>query len=130
MNNHALAESTAKQKHPKILLTVTTVYAVLYVALILSFLLFEDPDYSNITLEGILVSVAVVVFLIGYYYAWKNHLIAGIIFLAWWGIMWYVGLFVAETDRGAGVVMGIPLFIIAIFFIVHWYRKRERPSAG
>jgi hypothetical protein len=64
-----------------------------------------------------------IVFLIGYYFSWKNELIGGIIFIIWWGIMWYLGLFVAERDKGAGVVMGVPMFIIGILFIVYWYRR-------
>jgi hypothetical protein len=51
-------------------------------------------------------------------------LTAGIIFIFWWGIMWYIALFVAEKDRGAGVVMGFPMFIIGVLFIVYWYKKR------
>jgi hypothetical protein len=40
--------------------------------------------------------------------------------------MWYLGLFIAEHDKGAGVAMGIPLFIIAILFIVFWYRNAKK----
>lgn len=31
--------------------------------------------------------------------------------------MWCLTLFVVEIDRGAGVVMGFPLFVLGIFFI-------------
>jgi len=118
------SQSSGKKKHPKVLLTITTIYGIIYVTLILSFLLFENPNYNNITLEGVIVSLAFIVFLIGYYFSWKNEMIAGLIFLFWWGMMWYLGLFVAERDRGAGVVMGVPMFIIGILFIVYWYRRR------
>ncbi|MEN8191833.1 MAG: hypothetical protein ABFS12_03385 [Bacteroidota bacterium] len=116
-----------KKKRSKVLLTLTTIYAILYAILLLSFLLFEDYTFK-ITLEGIIIILAVIIFFIGYYYSWRNERIAGTIFIFWWGIMWYVGLFVAETDRGAGVVMGVPMFIIGILFIVSNYRKKLKSS--
>ena len=127
MKNDSESKSKGKKKHPKVLLTLTTIYGILYAALIISFLIFENPN-SEITLEGIIVTLAVVIFFIGYYYSWKNEMIAGIIFIFWWGIMWSLGLFVAERDRGAGVVMGVPMFIIAILFIVYWYRRDVRTT--
>ena len=123
MDNDTKSPTNAKKKHPKVLLTLTTIYGALYIVLILSFLLFENPDFNNINLEGIIVSLAIIVFLIGYYFSWKNELIGGVIFIFWWGIMWYLGLFVAERDKGAGVVMGVPMFIIGILFIVYWYKR-------
>jgi membrane-bound ClpP family serine protease len=128
MKNDSETESNGKKKHPRILIKITTIYAILYVILILSFLLFEYPNYNDVTLEGMVVGLAFIVFLLGYFYSWKNHLIAGLIFILWWSIMWYIGLFVAETDRGVGVVMGVPMFIIGILFIVYWYRKRLRAN--
>jgi membrane protease YdiL (CAAX protease family) len=123
MDNDAKSPTNEKKKHPKVLLILTTIYGALYIILLLSFLLFENPDFNNINLEAIMVSLAFVVFFIGYYYSWKNELIAGLLFIFWWGIMWYLGLFVAERDKGAGVVMGVPMFIIAILFVVYWYRR-------
>jgi len=40
--------------------------------------------------------------------------------------MWYLGLSIAEHDKGASVVMGLPMFIVGILFIVLRYRSRER----
>ena len=42
--------------------------------------------------------------------------------------MWYHGLFVAAHDRGAGAVMGVPVFIVAILFLVYWYRRDVRTT--
>jgi len=113
-----------EKKRSKILLTLTTIYSILYAAMIVGFLITETP-IKEITFEGVLVSIAALIFFIGYYYSWKNELIAGIIFIFWWGIMWYIGLFVAVTDRGAGVVMGVPIFVIGVLFIVFRYRKQK-----
>ena len=125
MKNDSESGSKGKKKRPTVLLTFTTIYAILYAALILSYLFFEDSTSLEMTTEGIIVTLAFVIFYAGYYYSWKNELIAGIIFIFWWAIMWYLALFVAETDRGAGVVMGIPVIIFGILFIVNWYRKRS-----
>ena len=128
MDNDTKSQSSGTKKHPKVLLILTSIYGGLYIILLLSFLLFENPDFNNINFEGIVVGLAMIIFFIGFYYSWKNELIAGIIFIFWWGIMWYLGLFVAERDRGAGVVMGVPMFIIAILFIVYWYRRDVRTT--
>jgi len=127
MENDSESHSYGKKKHPKVLLTTTTIYGIIYATFIIGYLIFENSNFE-ITLESIIVNLAFIVFLIGYYYSWKNQLIAGIIFIFWWGIMWHLALFIVERDRGAGVVMGIPLFIIGILFIVYWYRKRVRTN--
>lgn len=130
MKNDSEPGSIRKKQHPTVLLTFTTIYAILYAALILSYLFFEDSTSLEMTTEGIIVTFAFIVFYAGYYYSWKNELIAGIIFIFWWAIMWYLALFVAETDRGAGVVMGIPVIIFGVLFIVQWYRKRSGEKRG
>ena len=45
--------------------------------------------------------------------------------MVWWIGMWYLGLFVAQSDRGAAVMMGLPLFVLAVLFIIAWFRKRR-----
>jgi hypothetical protein len=65
-----------------------------------------------------------VLFLAGYYVAWKNEFVAGIIFIFWWLVMWYLALFIAVHDRGGGVGLGLPLLILGILFIISGYRKR------
>jgi len=42
--------------------------------------------------------------------------------------MWCLALFVVETDRGAGVVMGLPLVVLGILFIISWYRKKHHEA--
>lgn len=120
-----MATNKTESNSSKILLTLTTIYGVLYAAMIVGFLITETP-IKEIFLEVIIVSIAIIFFFIGYYYSWKNELIAGIIFIFWWAIMWYLGLFVAEIDKGAGAVMGFPMFIIGVLFIISHYRRQER----
>ena len=47
----------------------------------------------------------------------KKEGLAGLLFIFWWIGMWCLTLFVVEIDRGAGVVMGFPLFVLGILFI-------------
>lgn len=125
MGNDFEQQLKDQTQHPKILLTITSIYALLYTAMVLGYMLFEYTG-DEISLEGIITGFAFIIFLIGYYLSWKNELIAGIVFVFWWGIMWFLGLFVAETDKGAGVVMGIPVFILSVFFIHYGYRRRGK----
>jgi len=110
-------------KHSRVLLTITTILGILYLIFIIDNFISEPYN-----LESIIVNLAFIIFLVGYYYSWKNEMIAGIVFIFWWGIMWYLGLFIAEHDRGDGVAMGVPIFIIGILFIVSWYRRRARTT--
>ena len=125
MNKKSNPQLKRGKKFSKVLLTITTIFAILYLILLISFYI---DGFSGFNLEVIIVNIAFIIFLIGYYFCWKNEMIAGIIFIFWWGIMWYLGLFIAEQDRGAGVVMGVPLFILGILFIVSWYREGSRPD--
>lgn len=111
-----------------VLRILVTVYGVLYLALIISFW-FESNSFDHLGTENIVANLAFLVFLAGYYMVWKNEKIAGIIFIFWWAIMWALALFIAETDRGAGVGMGLPLFILAILLIISWHRDQRQTAA-
>jgi hypothetical protein len=118
MRSSSESYSKGEEKHSKVLLTLTTIFGILYIIFITGN--FISKPYH---LESTVVNLAFIIFLAGYYYSWKNELIAGIIFNIWWGIMWLLELFIAEHDKGAGVAMRIPLFIIGILFIVSGYRN-------
>ena len=118
MKNDSESKSNEIKQHPKVLLTLASIYAALYAILLLSFLIFEY-SYANITYQGIITGLAIIIFFIGYYYSWKNEMIAGTIFIIWWGIMWYIGLILSERDRGVAVVMGFPMFIIGILLMIY-----------
>jgi hypothetical protein len=44
--------------------------------------------------------------------------------------MWYLGMFVAEQDRGTAIVLGLPLFVLAILLIRAWYRRTHTHSTA
>ena len=85
-------------------------------------------SYGTSGSEPTVVKLLFVLFLVGYFIIWKNEGLGGLIFALWWIGMWYLGFFVAEHDRGAGVAMGFPLFVLAVLFIISWYRKRAAHS--
>jgi len=111
-----------QRRHSRVLLILTSLYGVLYLAFILS------GSYGTSGSEPIVVRFLFVLFLVGYFITWKNEGLGGLIFVVWWIGMWYLGLFVAESEREAAIVMGFPLFVLAVLFIIAWYRKRARYS--
>ena len=126
MNNDTIVKEKKGKKNSKTLLIITTVFAVLYLIGVISFYVDGFIDgFKDFSIEIFIANLSFIVFLVGYYFCWKNELLAGSIFIFWWGIMWILGLFIAEQDRGVGVVIGIPIFILGVLFIVKWYRKRS-----
>lgn len=108
---------------------ILTIYGLLYSLLMISsFFAIEDYDFFN--LELIVANLSFVLFLVGYYIVWRNEKVAGIIFLFHWVIMWVITLFLAKTDRGMSVVLGFPLFILGILFIISWYRKKSKEKTA
>ncbi len=117
--------STPRQgRHSKVLLILTSLYGLLYLIFIAS------GSYGSSGSEPLVVKLLFVLFLVGYLITWKNEGLGGLIFVVWWIGMWYLGLFVAEHDRGSGIAMGFPLFVLAILFIISWYRKRAAHSTA
>lgn len=117
-----------KKKFFSVLQIILTIYGLLYLLFIIDFISIDNYDPYN--LENIVVNLSFVLFLVGYYMIWKNEGVAGIIFIFWWVVMWCLALFIAEIDRGSSVVMGLPLFILGILFIISWYRKKGKETTA
>ncbi len=100
------------------LLVMTSIYGLLYVLFLVS------GSYGSGHSEPIVVKLLFLLFLIGYATVWLDERIGGVIFVLWWAGMWYLSLFVSLEDTGNAVVMGVPLFVLGILFIVSWYRRR------
>lgn len=123
-------DSTKKKKiFPSILHLLTFIYGLLYLFVVIMESSrptgASSSGIERVNLEVTLVIILFVVFLVGFFISWKREGIAGLIFILWWIGMWYLALFVVEHDHGAGVVMGIPLFILGIGFIILWHNKRK-----
>jgi len=118
----------------KALLIATSLFGLLYSwFIIVSFIPAPEGSWISTTvpfepfdLGQILVKLLFLLFLIGYLVVWKNELIGGAVFLLWWVAMWGVEIFVAAKitggDGGGGIVMGFPLFVLGILFILRWYK--------
>ncbi len=107
---------------------LTLVYAILYIL----FLFTGDfpGAYPSLKTEGIIVYLLFVLFIIGFLISWNNKITTGIIFL-----MWYIGmltfeLFIVEKDGGFGIITGIPLLVLGIFFIRSGYKSKKGISSN
>jgi hypothetical protein len=98
-----------------------SIYALLYIMI-------GWDDFLSINswnIEYSALKILFVMFVIGYAISWKNELAAGVIFIFWFLGMCYENFFLCTSDCGAGIGMGIPLFILSIFFIVYGIRKKR-----
>jgi hypothetical protein len=107
----------AKKGRSRILLGLTSVYALLYALFIVT------GNYGAAGSEPTVVKLLFALFLVGYVVVWMNEALGGAIFVVWWIGMWYLGLFVAQSDRGAAVVMGFPLLVLAVLLIIAAFKK-------
>jgi len=98
---------------------LTSIYGLLYLVFIAS------GSYGSAGSEPFVVRLLFLLFLVGYAAVWLSERVGGVVFILWWAGMWYLALFVAREDRGAGVVMGVPLFVLGILFIVSWHRMHD-----
>jgi peptidoglycan/LPS O-acetylase OafA/YrhL len=121
-------KSEKKKKIP-VLHALLTIYGLLYLIFIIDTFISSDT-YDPYNAENIIVNLAFFFFLIGYFMAWKNEGLAGLIFVLWWAVMWVLALFIVEHDKGGGVVMGLPLFILGILFIISRYRKTGKEKSA
>ena len=114
-----------QQKHrSKTLLVLASIFGFLYVIFMIS------GDYGAGGNEPLVVKLLFVVFLVGYLVVWKHEGLGGLIFVLWWIGMLYLGLFVAQHDRGTGAVLGLPLCVLATLFIISWYKRSSRTEIG
>lgn len=110
-----------QRQHSRTLLILTSLYGVLYVLFMVA------EAYGTSGSEPTFIRLFFGLFLVGYLVVWINEGLGGLVFVLWWIGMWYLGLFVAQHDRGASVVMGFPLFVLAILFLISWYRRKIKP---
>jgi hypothetical protein len=114
-----------------------TIYGILYlVFVIIGFIpsqegspVSDSVPYHPFALEGSLVKILFVFFLVGFFMAWKNRLAAGVLFILWWAAMWGLEtLMVARGGSGGAIVMGFPLFVLGVMFVISGYRQRRLRS--
>jgi len=102
----------------------TLVYAVLYVLFI-----FEgDPEggFNFSTAEDIGVHLLFVLFIIGFGFSWRNGIVTGVIFILWNVGMWILELFFVEKDGGFGILSGLPLIVLGVFYIADGIEAKRK----
>jgi hypothetical protein len=116
----------SKNRSLWILRILLSIYAILYILIGWDdFLSINAP--SSWSVEYSALKILFAIFVIGYVISWKYELASGAIFILWFLGMCYENFFLCTSDCGAGIGMGIPLFILSIFFIFYGIReKRER----
>jgi hypothetical protein len=86
--------------------------------------------YHPFGLEGSLVKVLFALFLVGVLTAWRNQLAAGVLFLFWWAGMWGMEtLMVSRGLDGGAIVMGFPMFVLGVLFVINGLRSSRVGAA-
>jgi hypothetical protein len=120
----ARSKTEAVPHRSRVLLILTSLYGLLYTAFIISGWNGESGS------EAAVMRWLFALFLIGYALVWVHEGLGGALLLLWWLGMWYLGLCVAQHERGASVVMGAPLVPLSILFIVAWWRRRAASASS
>jgi hypothetical protein len=128
-------QAAGRPLFPSVLHILLAIYGTLYLAfVIVGFLpaaggspVAASVPYHPFGLEGSLVKIMFAFFLVGFFTAWRNRLVAGVLFVFWWAGMWGLEmLMVARGLHGGAIVMGFPLFVLGVLFIISGYRSRAR----
>jgi uncharacterized membrane protein (DUF485 family) len=117
----------SKNRSLWILRILLSIYALLYIIIGWDdFLSINAPNSWSVEYSALMILFAI--FVIGYVISWKNELAAGVILILWFLGMCYENFFLCTSDWGAGIAMGIPLFILSIFFIVYGIKGKRQKS--
>ncbi len=110
-------------KETTVIQYLTLGYSVFYILFILA--VSSDVDLTALKVEEIGVLLLFILFIVGVLLSWYNSLITGVIFLIWNVGMWIVELFFVEKDGGFGIISGIPLIVLGVFFILQGIEKNK-----
>ena len=84
------------------------------------------PD--SVGLELALAQLLFLLFVVGCTAAWPSELIAGLIFLLWYALVWWGESFSRHYGAGGGgmpQVLGFPVLILGMLLIVRWFWKQD-----
>jgi len=104
-------------------LTIRILSAIALIVYII-FLFGERPAlFKGATFQDVSVYLLFIVFLAGFLTIWRYELIAGVLFIAWYGFEWCLGLWVWD-DPDMVLAMGFPIFITGILALIYGLRKK------
>ncbi len=80
------------------------------------------PPFSESLFGIIMVYVLFLIFLIGYFFAWKDkkQMLSGIIITSWYVLLLILGFFV-WTNAGMVIGLGFPVGILGVLLIIYSY---------
>ena len=99
-------------------------YLALYFLLIISGDF--EGSYPNLNGAGIGLYSLFILFIIGLSISWFNKIVTGIIFLLWNIGMWILTLFIIENPNGFGIVIGFPLLVLGVFFLLKGIEEKKK----
>ena len=117
-------EKGSPKRYRNVLRLLGFVAAVAYVGFLIGEVF---PKFEGTTWELITTLLLFVVFLAGLFYLFKREMLAGILWIAWYGLLI---LLVVTLWVGAGltVVMGLPIFILGLLVLVHGIKHGSVPQ--
>ena len=102
-----------------ILRILGTISAIFYIL----FLVAEGvPLSKEATFADISVYLLFALFVLGYYFLWKNELVSGLLLIAWYGLQWILVFFV-WVDGGMTLILGLPIGLIGIIVLIYVFSK-------
>lgn len=102
-------------------------WSLAYLALYLLLLLISGQIGGSFhTSEGIGVYSLFILFIIGLSVSWFNKILTGTIFLLWNIGMWILTLFITEDPNGSGIVIGFPLLVLGVFFLLKGIEDKKK----
>jgi len=103
-----------------ILRILGTIAAVLYIM----FLIDEGvPLFAQATFADTSVYLLFLLFVLGYYFLWKNEFISGLILIAWHGLQWIL-VFWVWVDGELTLILGIPVGILGIIVLIYGFLNK------
>jgi len=124
INEQILSKPLNMKKSTNLLRNILRMLGSITAILYILFLIDEGvPLFTEkVTFAEISVYLLFLVFILGYYFLWKNELISGLILIAWHGLQWFLVYWV-WVDGSMTLILGIPLGLFGIIILMYGMSK-------
>ena len=116
-----------KTRHNKtsfiLLELLLTISLIVYILIFIGETFLTEESVPLLDTVGII--ILFILFLVGYYFSWKNQRISGIIIVGWYVIELIFGFFVWD-DAGMVILLGFPVFILGILLIIYSLKHKKK----
>ncbi len=114
-----------KSESTKTLQIITSVFAVLYFALIANAYFQGYLSFSK--LNNILQLVLLFIFFAGFVLSWTRKKMAGIILMIWHAGVWIFALYFDKGDNDSPMagMMATPIMVFGAIFLLEWYKTTK-----